>query len=140
MGMVYTEITLTNEKDEVLAEDGYIPKSKVRSVTVKAVADTGSMYLVITEELFEKLGLTVFDEHYANCANGQRVKCRRTSTVNIRWKNRSIALPALVIPGAQKVLFGALALEGMDLMVNPVTQEVVGVHGEYEEHYALKAG
>ena len=43
----------------------------------------------------------------------------------------------MVIPGAQEVLFGALALEGMDLMVNPVTQEVVGVHGEDEEHYAL---
>jgi hypothetical protein len=32
---------------------------------------------------------------------------------------------------------GAIVLEGMDLMVNPVTQEVVGVHGDKEEHYVL---
>jgi hypothetical protein len=40
----------------------------------------------------------------------------------------------MVIPGAEVVLLGALALEGMDLMVNPTTQEVVGVHGDEIEY------
>ena len=43
----------------------------------------------------------------------------------------------MIIPGAKKVLFGALPMEAMDLMVNPVTQEVVGVHGDKEEFFAL---
>jgi hypothetical protein len=30
-----------------------------------------------------------------------------------------------------------MALEGMDLMVNPITQEVVGAHGDVEEVLAL---
>ena len=60
-----------------------------------------------------------------------------TDSVKIHWKNRFTIVPAMVIPGAEKVLFGAIPLEAMDLMVNPVTQEVAGVHGDKEEHLAL---
>ena len=140
MGMVYSEITLVNAVDEAYAQGGYIRAADVRSATVMAVADTGSMHMVITEELFQKLGLTVLSERPVMCANGQREKCKVTSPVTVIWKNRSTLLQAVVIPGAKAVLFGAIALEGMDLMVNPVTQEVVGVHGELVETYALKAG
>ena len=139
MGMVHAEITLINVKDEEFAKAGYIKIGEIRSVTVTATADSGSMYLVITEEIFRKLGLDVKGEKIAHCANGQRVKCKLTSPVNIIWKDRDISLPAVVVPGAEKVLLGALALEGMDLMINPVTQELVGVHGDKVEIYTLKA-
>jgi len=46
---------------------------------------------------------------------------------------------AMVIPGAESVLLGAIALEGMDLMVNPIDRELVGVHGKTEEYLALQA-
>jgi hypothetical protein len=36
----------------------------------------------------------------------------------------------MVVPGAKKILLGAIPLEGLDLMVNPVTQELVGAHGD----------
>ena len=137
MGMVYTEITLKNVKDEGYAQGGFIKPEDIRTAKVTAVADTGSMNLVITEKLCQELGLEIREEKIARIANGQRISCKMTDAVEVRWKNRSTILQAMVIPGAQEVLFGALALEGMDLMVNPVTQEVVGVHGEDEEHYAL---
>jgi clan AA aspartic protease len=105
----------------------------VRSVTVQAVADTGAMSLVINEELQQRLGVLTVKKRFAQIANGQRVPCEETDPVNIFWKNRRSSLPALVVPGAKKVLLGAIPLESMDLMVNPVTQEVVGAHGEEEE-------
>ena len=37
---------------------------------------------------------------------------------------------ATVVPGSEKVLLGAIPLEGMDLTVNPKTQEVMGIHGD----------
>ena len=46
----------------------------------------------------------------------------------------------MVIPGAEAVLLGAIALEGMDLMVNPVTRELAGAHGDTEEYMALEIG
>ncbi|GHV91900.1 hypothetical protein AGMMS50268_24030 [Spirochaetia bacterium] len=53
-----------------------------------------------------------------------------TEAVAVHWKDRMTACQALVVPGAGEVLLGAIALEGMDLMVNPVDQKLVGIHGD----------
>ena len=139
MGMVYTEITLKNAADDTAARRGYIKSEEIRTVTVTAIADTGSMHMVITEELCEKLGLSTKGEKTVLIANGQRVRCIETEAVEIQWKDRTMAVSAMVIPGAKRVLFGAIPMEGMDLMVNPVTQEVVGAHGDVQEILALTA-
>jgi len=34
----------------------------------------------------------------------------------------------------EDILLGAIPLEGLDLMVNPVTQELVGIHGDDVEY------
>ena len=138
MGTTYAEITLKNVYDEMKAQEGLIQKQDVRSVTVRAVADTGAMSLVINKVLQQKLGLKTVNKKFARIANGQRVACDVTEPVEISWKKRQSVLPALVVPGARKILFGAIPLESMDLMVNPVTQEVVGVHGEKEEILILQ--
>jgi len=137
MGTVYAEITLKNVRDDNYARGALIKAEDIRTATVTAVVDTGSMYLVITEELCQELGLAIKGEKSARTASGQRVLCKVTEAVEIQWKDRDIILPALVIPGAETVLLGAMALEGMDLMVNPVDQELIGVHGDTMEIMAL---
>ena len=137
MGTIHAEITLKNVKDEAIAQAGHIKSEDIRTATVTAVVDTGAMSLVITEELRQKLGLGVVGEKVAKIANGQRVSCKRTDAVEVKWKNRETVIQALVIPGAQKVLLGVILLEAMDLMVNPVTQELIGVHGDTEEYMVL---
>jgi len=137
MGIVHTEITLKNLYDNKDAQRGHIKPEDVRTETVTAIADTGSMYLVITEELRQKLGLDIKEERTAHIANGQQVNCQITDSVEVHWKDRETAVPAMVIPGAKKILFGALPMEAMDLIVNPVTQEVVGAHGDRVEFLAL---
>ena len=137
MGIVQAEITLRNVTDEVKARLGLIKTEEIRTTAVTAVVDTGSMHLVITEDLRQELGLVVKGERIAHVANGQRINCKITETVEVHWKDRETTLPALVIPGAEKVLLGAMPLEGMDLMVNPVSQELVGVHGDKIEWLVL---
>jgi clan AA aspartic protease len=137
MGMVFAEITLTNVYDCGKAQEGLIKPEDVRSATVTAIVDTGSINLVITEELCQKLGLMIKGEKIAHIANGERISCKVTDAVEIRWKDRDTVVPALVIPGAEKILLGAIPLEGMDLMVNPVTQELAGVHGNKVEFLVL---
>ena len=137
MGIVHAEITLKNLYDEEKAREGLINKEDIRTATVTAVVDTGSLNLVITEELRQKLGLTIKGEKIAHIANGQRVSCKVTDAVEVIWKNRDTVVPALVIPGAEKILLGAIPLEGMDLMVNPVSQELTGIHGDEVEFLAL---
>ena len=137
MGIVHAKITLKNLYDEEKAREGRIKTEDIRTAAVTAVVDTGSLNLVITEELRQKLGLAVKGEKVAHIANGQRVSCKVTDAVEVRWKNRDTVVPALIIPGAEKILLGAIPLEGMDLMVNPVSQELTGIHGEEVEYLAL---
>ena len=139
MGTVRAEITMKNTEDETKVRIGLIKENEVRSITVNAVADTGAMSLCITEQLRQNLGLLIAGEKPVRVANGERVICKVTEPVKVCWKNRFTALPAVVIPGAEIILLGAIALEDLDLMVNPVTQELIGVHGEEWESMALCA-
>jgi clan AA aspartic protease len=138
MGTVYTEITLKNALDVAKHREGLIREKDVRSITVTAIVDTGAASLVINEEQCQKLGLRISQERTARVADGRQVYCKVTAPVKVYWKNRQTGCEAMVIPGAKTVLLGAIALEGMDLMVNPVTQELAGVHGETEEYLALR--
>jgi len=137
MGITCTEITLKNYIDEVFVQHGHKKQEDIRTATVEAVVDTGSMYMAITDELCQKLGLITTGEKTVLIANGQRVSCKKIEVLKVQWKNRDTVVPAIVIPGSEKILFGAMALEGMDLMVDPVNQEVVGAHGDKIEILAL---
>ena len=133
MGTVYEDITIKNAGDTVILEKGLIREQDVHEITVNAIVDTGAMSLVINEDICKALGLSIQGERYARVANGQRVHCKITEPVEIHWKDRSTACQAVVIPGAESVLLGAIPLEGMDLMVDPVNRKLVGVHGNQVE-------
>ena len=130
MGEVRTEITLVNIEDIMKARNGLITESEVRRLTVNAVVDTGAWTLVINEATREKLGLRVEETTETTLAGGVKIPSRITEYVDIRWKDRKTACEAVVIPDEEDVLLGAYPLEGMDLMVHPKTQEVVGAHGD----------
>jgi clan AA aspartic protease len=130
MGYIETEITLVNVKDEAYAEGGFISLDKVRKETVQATVDTGAMSLIITEELYQKLGLSQTDFVIANLADGKRLPCIVTSDVRIYCNKRKTVVNAVVIPGARRILLGVLPLEGMDMIIDPKKQTLVGVHGD----------
>ena len=134
MGMIQTEITLRNAANESKAREGLIREQEIRSITVTAVVDTGAASLVISENLREKLGLRIVEERSVKLADGRRTACKLTEAVEVHWKDRHWPCAAVVIPNAETVLLGAIPLEGMDLMINPKTQELVGVHGDTVEY------
>jgi clan AA aspartic protease len=130
MGEVRTEITLVNLRDMGKAVDGLIPEAEVRQFTANALVDTGAWTLVINDEARQKLGLTIKKTSEATLAGGIKVSCQTTEFVGIRWKDREAACEAVVLPGETEILLGAYPLEGMDLIVHPQRQEVVGAHGD----------
>jgi clan AA aspartic protease len=107
-----------------------MPQDQVRQITVNAVVDTGAVTLVINEEIREKLGLQLKKTGEATVAGGGKVQSGITESVDIRWKDRETSCRAVVLPGEKDVLLGALPLEGMDLTVNPLRNEVTGAHGD----------
>jgi predicted aspartyl protease len=135
MGTTYAEITLKNAGDVIKAEDGYIKESEIRETTIEVVADTGADTLVINEEVRAALGLRIKGSANAWLADGAHPNCVVTEPVEVHWKDRSMICQPWVLPNAREVLLGAIPLENMDLIVDPVEQCVVGKHGDIQVAY-----
>jgi clan AA aspartic protease len=131
MGTVQAEITLKNIRDKIMAEEGYSNEHEVRQITVQAVVDTGAMTLVINEQVRLRLGLGVVGEKKATLADDTKSTVKIAEAVEVHWKNRSMTCQPWVV-GSGRILLGAIPLENMDLMVDPGSLELVGVHGEEE--------
>ena len=130
MGTVYAEITLKNAGDAIRVKENLITEPEVRRTTVTAIVDTGAATLFITEAVCQQLGLVTEGERSARTASGARIACKVTEPVDIQWKERSTSCRAVVMPGAENILLGAIPLEDMDVMVNPAGRELVGAHGD----------
>jgi clan AA aspartic protease len=130
MSTVKTMITLKNATDVELVERGHITDEQVHTLTVEALADTGAWTLVIDTHTCQKLGLRLKGPEPGVLADGSTVIYQVTDGVEVHWQNRHTICPALVVPRADDILLGALPMEGMDLIVHPRKEEVVGAHGD----------
>jgi hypothetical protein len=130
-------ITLTNTVDKGLAERGFIPQSAVRTLTVDACVDTGSWFLVINEEVRARLGLALKGSVFSELADGTTEEYAMTEAVTFRWQDREFTLNAELIPTASEVLFGAVPMESLDVMADPVGERLIGRHGD-KAVYKLK--
>jgi len=88
------------------------------------------MTLVIGDELQKKLGLAIIKSRTVTLAGGVKATCDVAEAVEIWWKNRVSLIRPLVLPNEKEVLLGVIPLEEMDLMVDPVNNTLVGVHGD----------
>ena len=129
MGNVFAELTLKNGSDLVLAQKGHMDEQNVRSVTVRALVDTGAVSLVINEDICQQLGLSIEEERTASLAGGGKMDCKITEPVRIYWKDRKTTCHAVVLPEGE-VLLGVIPLEFMDLIIDPLAEQLVGAHGD----------
>ena len=132
------EITLTNARDTMNAKTGLLPEAEVRRLTIEACVDTGSWFLVLNEKVRAALGLEIIDTQTATLADGSVKEYPITEAVEFRWKDRKQVMGAMVIANADEVLFGALCMEALDVMPDPVAERLVGRHGE-KALYRVKA-
>jgi clan AA aspartic protease len=132
---VIEQITLTNCREQGQAEDGFISKEKVKSLTVNAVVDTGAATLVINEKLSKLLDLKMEGDQTGTMVGGNKIYMKRSEALRIQWHNRQSVVQAYVIPGdSDDILLGAIPLEDMDLMVHPRERRLIGAHGDTEVH------
>ena len=130
MGLVYENITLKNATDVISVERKIMQESEVRQIKVLAMVDTGADTLVINEAMRQELGLKLMGERQVSMANDTNEMCKITEPIMVYWKERSAVTRAIVLPGASEVLLGAIPLEEMNVMVDPRSQSLVGIHGD----------
>lgn len=130
MGLVFENITLKNAGDVANLRRGHISEHEIRQIKIIAMVDTGSEALVINEAIRQDLGLDIVGEKPISLADGSVQTCQFTEPVEIFWKDRSAVAYAIILPGIDDVLLGAIPLEEMNVMVDPTKQQLVGIHGD----------
>jgi clan AA aspartic protease len=110
MGLAYGKIGLRN------------PRSSNASVEVEALADTGSVYLIIPEHIRLQLDLEPQSQKEVTLADGRRRMVPYVGPIETRFKNRVGFVGAIVM--GDEVLLGAIPMEDMDLVVLPQERRV----------------
>jgi len=125
MGVVDAEIELINGEDLILARRYFIGEDEIKRMTVNMLVDTGSVYMCINENIQEQLKLPVLEQRKGQLANGHIVEYDVVGPVEVRFKNRRCSVNAMVLPGDNEPLSGAIPLEDMDVLIHPYRQELI---------------
>ena len=125
MGLVYAEITLINGEDLILAKRHIIGKEEVKQMNVSMLVDSGAYMLAINESIQEQLKLPVIEKRKAQMANGSIEEYDVVGPFEVRFKNRQSTCRAMVLPGDNEPLLGAIPMEDMDVLIHPLRQELI---------------
>ena len=125
MGLVYAEIELLNGDDLAFHRRGSLPETEIRRITSNALVDSGALDLVINEEVQQQLNLPVLHQRTIWLADETQREVDMVGPVEVRFENRSTIVKAIVLPGAEDVLLGAIPLEGLDVFIDPVRERLV---------------
>lgn len=112
MGIARANIILENPK-----------RPDLQPLEVEALADTGSLFLCIPEEVRLQLQLEATSEKEVSTADGRRTLCPYVGPIRVRFENRECYVGGIVL--GDEVLLGAVPMEDMDLVVVPVTRRVI---------------
>ncbi len=117
MGKIIQKAILENTIDIGAAEEGLIPKEKIRKLEIEFLVDTGAAMICLPPNAIENLGLKARHKRDVITANG---KVNRTvySPVQIKIFDREANLDVMELPEGTPPLLGYLALESLDLYPN----------------------
>ncbi len=125
MGLTYADIELISADDLALNRRGFLPENEIKRMRVTALVDSGAFMLVINEHIKQQLDLPVLRETTAQLADESEVRAEIVGPVEIRFENRATTVRAVMLPGSAEPLLGVVALEGMDVVVDPTQQRLV---------------
>lgn len=126
MGYVYAEIDLTNEEDLVLARHGNLPENEVKTVKVRALVDSGAWDLTISEEIRKQLDLPLVGKDWVKLADETLLEVGLAGPIHVRFETQVILVhSAIVLATTSEVLLGALAMQGLDVYIDPKSERLL---------------
>ena len=125
MGRFFVEVELANDADLVRAESGAIPPDQVRRARVRGVVDSGATRLVIPASIAQQLGLEISGNATVRYADGRTAERSIAQRVRLTYGGRDSVFNAIVEPGRESALVGAIVLEDLDFFVDCTGQRLV---------------
>ena len=96
---------------------------ELATIEVKALADTAATHLCLPKQVADQLELVEQDQREATFEDRSKKLLPYVGPGEIRFGNRSCFLGAMVL--GDEVLLGTIPMECMDLVVSPMTREVM---------------
>jgi clan AA aspartic protease len=137
MGLIYANIELINGEDIVLARHHHIGIDEIKRLNVNMLVDIGSEYMCINETIQQQLDLPVLEKRRGVLANGSVVEYDVVGPIEVRFENRRCSVDAMVIPGNNEPLLGAIPMEDMDVLIHPHKRQLM-VNPEHPYYAQMK--
>jgi clan AA aspartic protease len=134
MGRVVVPAKVVNVNDLFNADQGLLPPDRVRSVEIPdALVDTGATTLALPKRYISQLGLSPVHARRARTSAGS-VMLQSYGIVRLTIQGRDWSGDVLEIPDECPALIGQMPLEGMDFVIDPVGQRLIGNPEHGGEH------
>jgi predicted aspartyl protease len=118
------EFELINYSDELFHQ--LVSEHQVRSVRVQGLIDSGASMPVISERLATELGLPDSGQTAeVALADGSTVERRIVTALKLGWQDRCGLFDAVVEPGREDLLIGAIVMERLDLLVDCRREQLI---------------
>jgi len=111
MGLIYADITLSNPR-----------KPELKTIVVKALADSGAVTLCIPQHVAVQLELEMLETREVSIADGSSRPVPYVGPIQVKYENRTSFCGAFVI--GDEPLLGAIQMEDMDLVLNMRDQRI----------------
>ncbi|HXE53164.1 MAG TPA: retroviral-like aspartic protease family protein [Tepidisphaeraceae bacterium] len=92
---------------------------------MRGVVDTGAARLVIPENVARQLGLKMSETVKVRYADGRVAERPIARYIHLSYGGRSSVFDAVVEPGRESALIGAIVLEVLDFVVDCTTQRLM---------------
>ena len=116
-------LELQNNDDAAAVRQGFKSPEEVRAAEVDGWVDTGAEQLVLPKNVADALGVPTVGEARVRFADGRRDVRPVVGEVRLSMAGREGVFKAVVEPNRESALIGAVVLEYLDLLVDPVTGE-----------------
>ncbi len=124
MGLIYADLELVSADDVALIRKGYIKQEELKKENVRALVDSGAYMMCINEHIQSQLDLAHVRNTEVEFADGKIQIVPVVGPLIINFANRTTSCNAIVLPGKSEVLLGAIPMEDLDVVLNPLKQTI----------------
>lgn len=125
MGRFSIEVELSNHEDLFRAKAGLIALEQIRRTKIRGVVDSGATRLVIPESVVKQLGLETSGTAKVRYADGRTSERLIVKDVHLAYGGRESVFSAVVEPGRDSILVGAIVMEELDFLVDCIGLRLV---------------
>jgi predicted aspartyl protease len=131
MGHTHVTIKVENVADWMAAQEKRgRKKTRIRTIIIPdALVDTGTTYLCLPARYIRELGLQPFPKPITATTAAGVVERRLFGGAMLTIDERSDIFAVAELPDDVPPLIGVIPLEGLDYVVDPTTQTLIGKHG-----------